>query len=103
SDLSITVLYTLSLHDALPIYNNETTLLPVAFIDDDKRKQQLDILGIPVIGGVTDIAKTVQELHIDNIIIAIPSLHKKKLNIIFQDRKSTRLNSSHVSISYAVF
>src|SRR5699024_11843677 len=30
-------------------------------------------------------------------------LFPKKINLYFEDRKSTRLNSSHVSISYAVF
>src|SRR5699024_12264410 len=29
--------------------------------------------------------------------------HQWKFQCLFQDRKSTRLNSSHVSISYAVF
>src|SRR5699024_11604549 len=31
------------------------------------------------------------------------NLPVKKLNAVVEDRKSTRLNSSHVSISYAVF
>src|SRR5690606_41187381 len=31
------------------------------------------------------------------------SNHMKKSDHVFQDRKSTRLNSSHVKISYAVF
>src|SRR5690625_4735079 len=57
--------------------NNERTFLPVAFIDDDEKKHNLDILGIPVIGGVKEIGRTVQQLNIDNIVIAIPSLHKR--------------------------
>src|SRR5699024_9073543 len=64
--------------------SNERTLLPVAFIDDNEKKHNLDILGLPVIGGVKEIARTVQQLNIDNIIIAIPSLHKRKLNVIFE-------------------
>ncbi|MFJ5759874.1 polysaccharide biosynthesis protein [Neobacillus sp. NPDC093182] len=62
---------------------NEANLLPVAFIDDDSKKHRLDILGIPVIGGINKIETTVKELEIDNIIIAIPSLGKKELNKIF--------------------
>src|SRR5690625_2358219 len=69
---------------------HERTLLPVAFIDDDETKHHLDILGLPVIGGVKEIAKAVQELAIDNIIIAIPSLHKRKLNEIFQECAKTK-------------
>jgi len=70
--------------------SNERTLLPVAFIDDNEKKHNLDILGLPVIGGVKEIARTVQQLNIDNIIIAIPSLHKRKLNVIFQECVKTK-------------
>ncbi|MEC5424020.1 nucleoside-diphosphate sugar epimerase/dehydratase [Virgibacillus sp. C22-A2] len=70
--------------------NNESNLLPVAFIDDEKNKHQLDIFGLPVIGGVKEIEKAVNDLEIDNIIISIPSLRKKELNIIFQECAKTR-------------
>lgn len=63
--------------------SNDTELSPVAFIDDDVRKQGLDILGIPVKGGINKLEDTVKELNIENIIIAIPSLSKKELNVIF--------------------
>ncbi|WP_078428921.1 polysaccharide biosynthesis protein [Alkalihalobacterium alkalinitrilicum] len=64
--------------------SNDGELLPIAFIDDDMKKQQLDILGIPVVGGSSGIEETVNKLNIENIIIAIPSLSKKELNDIFQ-------------------
>ncbi|PAV31560.1 hypothetical protein CIL05_02575 [Virgibacillus profundi] len=70
--------------------NNEGNLLPVAFIDDDVKKHQLDILGLPVQGGVKDIEKVVKEFNIDNIIISIPSLSKKELNTIFQECAKTK-------------
>ncbi|WP_430786442.1 polysaccharide biosynthesis protein [Virgibacillus flavescens] len=69
--------------------DNESKLRPVAFIDDNKRKHHLDILGIPVIGGINSIADAVSSLEIDNIIIAIPSLSKKELNTIFQECAKT--------------
>jgi FlaA1/EpsC-like NDP-sugar epimerase len=65
--------------------NKESDLQPVGFIDDDVKKHHLDILGIPVIGGVNKIESVVRELQIENIVIAIPSLSKKELNIIFQE------------------
>lgn len=71
------------------INNYEAELLPVAFIDDNVRIQHLDILGLPVVGGVDDIERAVEELHIDNIVIAIPSLGKKELNTIFQECAKT--------------
>ena len=69
--------------------NQKADLLPVGFIDDDRRKQQLDILGIPVVGGVRDIAEAVKQLNIENIVIAIPSLSQKELNMIFQECAKT--------------
>ncbi|MGE7120754.1 polysaccharide biosynthesis protein [Peribacillus sp. NPDC046944] len=69
--------------------NNEVDLLPVAFIDDNSRKQKLDILGIPVVGGVSKIARKVEALNIEHIIIAIPSLKKQEMNRIFQECAKT--------------
>jgi FlaA1/EpsC-like NDP-sugar epimerase len=71
------------------VKNNAAKLFPVAFIDDNVKIRNLDILGLPVIGGIDRIEKTVKELNIDNIIIAIPSLGKKELNKIFQECAKT--------------
>jgi FlaA1/EpsC-like NDP-sugar epimerase len=69
--------------------NQNTDLLPVGFIDDNPIKQKLDILGIPVVGRVSSIEKIVLELNIENIVIAIPSLARRELNIIFQECAKT--------------
>lgn len=69
--------------------NKESDLQPVGFIDDDVKKHHLDILGIPVLGGVNKIENVVREMQIENIVIAIPSLRKKELNIIFQECAKT--------------
>jgi FlaA1/EpsC-like NDP-sugar epimerase len=68
---------------------NEANLLPVGFIDDDGRKHNLDILGIPVLGGTSKIEFTVKKLGIENVIIAIPSLSKRELNAIFLECAKT--------------
>ncbi|PLR76034.1 hypothetical protein CU633_17905 [Bacillus sp. V3-13] len=65
--------------------NRDIELQPVAFIDDDPKKFRLQILGIPVVGNSTTIARTVEALKIDNIVIAIPSLSKKELKCIFEE------------------
>ncbi|MCK1993400.1 polysaccharide biosynthesis protein [Peribacillus muralis] len=65
--------------------NNDVDLLPVAFIDDNPRKHNLDILGIPVVGDVGKIARKVEALQIEHIIIAIPSLNKQEMNRIFHE------------------
>jgi FlaA1/EpsC-like NDP-sugar epimerase len=72
------------------LHNNDGDLQPVAFIDDNVKKHNLDILGIPVLGGVEQIAEVVKGLSIDNVIIAIPSLSKKELNQIFQECAKTK-------------
>ncbi|WP_026694369.1 polysaccharide biosynthesis protein [Peribacillus kribbensis] len=69
--------------------SREAELLPVCFVDDDTKKYKLDILGIPVLGGVCRIEKIVKEERIENIIIAIPSLNKKELNTIFKECAKT--------------
>ncbi|MCS0788049.1 polysaccharide biosynthesis protein [Cytobacillus firmus] len=70
--------------------NNEAELHPIAFIDDDRRKDQLHILGLPVVGDITKIPDTVEKLGIENIIIAIPSLSRKELSLIFQECAKTK-------------
>jgi FlaA1/EpsC-like NDP-sugar epimerase len=68
---------------------NENNLLPVAFIDDDSKKHQLEILGIPVVGGTQTIKAVVDNLKIDHIVIAIPSLSKRELSIIYKQCAET--------------
>src|SRR5437870_11485216 len=72
NDTATTEIYTLSLHDALPIFAGEQAL-PVEALGNEcragERRPRL------LVG------------HLEEE----------------QDRKSTRLNSSHVAISYAVF
>jgi FlaA1/EpsC-like NDP-sugar epimerase len=63
---------------------NENNLKPVAFIDDDSKKHQLEILGIPVVGGTQKIKATVNSMKIDHIVIAIPSLSKRELSNIYK-------------------
>src|SRR5207244_10655754 len=71
TDTPTTEIYTLSLHDALPIF----------FVAHD----------------VADDGATAFLEHAKNF------LEERSLRLGFQDRKSTRLNSSHQIISYAVF
>src|SRR5258708_11840711 len=69
NDTATTEIYTLSLHDALPILTGWPRLL------------DLHDVGLFALQEVVDL------LHV----------------LVGQDRKSTRLNSSHQIISYAVF
>src|SRR5690625_1410298 len=48
--------------------------------------------------GIMSEGRTLAKIH-DNVVVKVPLI----LDGIKADRKSTRLNSSHVAISYAVF
>src|SRR5205807_7769754 len=78
NDTATTELYTLSLHDALPI-------LAVVALAVGRRFLQAALVG-GVVGRLAEDIVQVLEEHVGEV-----------------DRKSTRLNSSHLVISYAVF
>lgn len=75
------------------ISNHNSELKPVAFIDDDPKKQRLDILGIPVVGDSNYITKAVEKYQIDNIVIAIPSLSQKEISRIFAECVETKVKT----------
>src|SRR5699024_12622832 len=79
NDTVTTIIYSLSLHDALPIYIEYS----LASSDISKREEAFNTLVLFLMS------------------FASRTGTRDRLNIL--DRKSTRLNSSHVSISYAVF
>src|SRR5256885_12886460 len=78
NDTATTEIYTLSLHDALPIY--------VGVVHQDRGLQRVSRALLAHV--------TMGELLQDR-------LHER--DQLLKDRKSTRLNSSHLVISYAVF
>src|SRR3712207_9565055 len=85
NDTATTEIYTLALHDALPISGAETgVMLAISLhaVRDDLR----DVL-VPI-NKKYPLADLMEACR------AYPGL---------SDRKSTRLNSSHANISYAVF
>src|SRR3712207_6967661 len=82
NDTATTEIYTLSLHDALPI------LVLKATLTYDK--------GTIIIHGLAHLPFAMLDPR-TNVLRAL-ALHYSNI-----DRKSTRLNSSHANISYAVF
>src|SRR5699024_12754001 len=95
-----TATYTLSLHDALPIFQQ--------VLGEDHLAEDI---GVQVHGGLEG-----QQLGVElGLLAGYPAdahaggdylgegAHGGALLAQERDRKSTRLNSSHVSISYAVF
>jgi len=78
---------------ARQLKNSNGDFIPVAFIDDDKQKQHLEILGLPVHGGLNTLQDVVKNLLIENIVIAIPSLSKKELHDIYVKCTETKINT----------
>src|SRR3712207_8184672 len=92
NDTATTEIYTLSLHDALPIFKAEGVTKSVqAFID--AAAGEPDAAGIQV--GAYELQKQMKAADALEVLIDPDNL--------IGDRKSTRLNSSHANISYAVF
>src|SRR5207249_10580778 len=90
-DPSTTALYTLSLHDALPIYLVQLCHSPN--VEHSVEKSGILIRQALLRGG---------DVEVDAEAGAVPDVDEAVFDD-WVDRKSTRLNSSHVSISYAVF
>ncbi|WP_409252146.1 polysaccharide biosynthesis protein [Bacillus sp. SCS-153A] len=70
--------------------NNDTEIEPVAFVDDDLTKLKLQIYGVKVEGGTSDIPAIVEKHNIENIIISIPSLSKTEIQKIYQECCKTK-------------
>lgn len=65
-------------------------LYPIAFIDDDPGKWELEVLGLPVIGGREKIPEAVERLGINKIVVALPSATKVEISKILEICKTTR-------------
>src|SRR3712207_7379209 len=83
NDTATTEIYTLSLHDALPIYE---------LADRGEAGPDPSVVGDPV--PVERDVEVRADQHPPPPEVA---------EVVDRDRKSTRLNSSHANISYAVF
>src|SRR3712207_8329313 len=90
NDTATTEIYTLSLHDALPILVDAAIRAP-----NGGNLQPWNF----VVVRDPELKRRIQEYYLDGLAnVTRPSGMGEA-----QDRKSTRLNSSHANISYAVF
>src|SRR5439155_11975765 len=93
-----TKIYTLSLHDALPISHDSSLITPYSSmsIGPIGKFQILGTLGSGAHSSILHIRRSRDSRQYALKVVPLDSKAD-------QDRKSTRLNSSHVAISYAVF
>src|SRR5690606_41735732 len=96
-------IYTLSLHDALPIYEvRRTGRIMEVPVGEELIGRVVNPLGQPVDGmGPINTTKTRPIESPAPGVMDRKSVHEPLQTGIKADRKSTRLNSSHVKISYA--
>src|SRR5690606_41975860 len=97
-----TALYTLSLHDALPIFPDHRRALGA------QRHERTDRTLRPTHRPVLERVRQTEQEEEDPAIARLAHTRRTERSddhqhVDVQDRKSTRLNSSHVKISYAVF
>lgn len=69
--------------------HGEKKYKPIVIIDDSQYKIGTSIAGVKVIGGREIIEEVVQELNIDTILLAIPSLNKEQKKEIIDICKKT--------------
>ncbi|MFF2883149.1 polysaccharide biosynthesis protein [Bacillus toyonensis] len=77
-------------------HNKEADLYPIAFVDDDRNKQKLEIYNVPVVGTTNHIQEIVEDNEIEHIIIAIPSLNRNQINEIFEKCRQTKAKTQIV-------
>ncbi|SCM98754.1 Caspsular polysaccharide biosynthesis protein [Bacillus mycoides] len=78
------------------LHNKEADLYPIAFVDDDRNKQKLEIYNVPVVGTTNHIKEVVEDNDIEHIIIAIPSLNRNQINEIFEKCTKTKAKTQIV-------
>src|SRR5207249_8266620 len=97
-DMPTSNIYTLSLHDALPI-----SILPrTPTAEEAELYSRLDAASDEELPALLEQYRGIDQDIDEAGDLRIPLL-RQLITIKLRDRKSTRLNSSHVSISYAVF
>ena len=101
NDTATTEIYTLSLHDALPIYWRHQKISGADGIGEARFRREYPLTVeegfMEVVGSWFD------QMYLNEVIATLRPPDMSKELRVYKDRKSTRLNSSHKPISYAVF
>lgn len=62
--------------------NPQLNLTPIGYLDDDPSKQKHQIHGIPVIGKIADLGRVLNNRHVDEVIIAVPSAGGRTIRMV---------------------
>ncbi|MCQ2386895.1 MAG: polysaccharide biosynthesis protein [Clostridia bacterium] len=66
------------------------TLNPVCVLDDDVMKLDKEVMGVKVVGTTKEIEQKAKQYKIDQIIIAIPSVSRKRIAEIIKECQKTK-------------
>lgn len=64
------------------VLDPRSAVLPVGIIDDDPEKSRTRICGVPVLGGLQDLARLVRESDAEEVFICIPSATRSQMKFI---------------------
>ena len=76
--------------------NPQLGMNPVAFVDDDPSKQNVNIHGVKVMGMLKNIPDMVKRNRIDEIIIAMPTASGKMINSVVQMCQTLKVTSKTI-------
>jgi len=66
------------------VLDSGSALLPVGIIDDDPQKKGTTICGVPVLGGLSELASRVREQQVEEVFICIPSATRSQMKLILE-------------------
>ncbi|MGM0108606.1 polysaccharide biosynthesis protein [Enterococcus sp. AZ172] len=89
------ILYNSILYNSILSSKAINDLEVIGFVDDDPNKYKTYLSGIKVIGNTKDLPRLIDELSIDMVTIAIPSLPRKRIREIFHliESKEVKMNT----------
>ena len=76
---------------------------PIAILDDDREKQNLQLMGVPVVGTTKDLERSANKFSADAILIAMPSISVTDITPILERAKATSLPILAVPQTSALF
>ncbi len=66
------------------VLDSGSAVLPVGIIDDDLQKRGTTICGVPVLGGLSELASRVREQQVEEVFICIPSATRSQMKLILE-------------------
>ena len=69
--------------------NQNTAYTPVCFVDNDMRKAEREIYGIPVIAEDDTIQEKLKAMQVEEIVFALPRMHAEQKNELYERYRKT--------------